>query len=191
MLKKILISIIVFLFPVSIMAAVKPANKKIPLTITSNRVWVLRRKNTITFYTDVVATQDKFTLMADKMVVFYREDKNKKMNIEKIEAQKNVKFMDGVVIATGDIGWYELGENKIILQDNIKATEKGITLTAERFEYDVLTEKTKIIGNNNPNERVTIILDNIGKPKPEEETEENAEADENNENTGDTENEGN
>lgn len=175
------------------MAAVKPANKKMPLTITSNRVRVLRRKNTITFYTDVVATQDKFTLTADKMVVFYKEDKNKKMNIEKIEAQKNVKFMDGVVIATGDVGWYELGENKIILQDNIKATEKGITLTAERFEYDVITEKTKIIGNNNPNERVTIILDNIGKPKDEEENEmnEDGEPKEDNINIGEEENEGN
>ena len=47
------------------------------------------------------------------------------------------------------------------MKKNIKATEKGITVYADEFSYDVNTGKSNIVGNKQQNERVVIILDNL------------------------------
>lgn len=136
-------------------------NKNQPLNITSNKVEIIRNKGEIIFIGDVIATQDEFTLYADKMTVKYNESKDQKVNIDNIKATKNVKFVNQAIVATGDEGTYDVKKNIITMKKNIKATEKGITVYADEFSYDVNTGKTNIIGNKQQNERVVIILDNL------------------------------
>lgn len=136
-------------------------DKSQPLNITADKVEIIRDKSQLIFVGDVKAIQDKFTLYADKMVVKYKETENKKMDIESIQTDKNVKFTNETVIAIGDEGFYDTKKNIIVMKKNIKVTEKGITVFADEFVYDVNTGKTNIIGNKQQNERVTIILDNI------------------------------
>lgn len=135
-------------------------DKSQPLNITSDKVKIIRDKNEIIFIGNVKAVQDKFTLYSDKMIVKYKEQKNKKMDIESIKTEKNVKFMNDAITATSDEGLYNLKTNIITMKKNIKATESGITVFAEEFTYNTITGKTNIIGNQKQNERVLIILDN-------------------------------
>lgn len=170
MAKRLLISFIVaiFLFGASSAFAEKiskRSNKNQKLNITSEKVEIIRDKNTIIFTKKVKAVQDKFTLYADKMIVKYKEAKDKKIDIISIKTEKNVKFMDEKVVATGSDGFYDVVKNLITLKNNVKATESGITVLADEFQYDVLTGKTNIIGNKEQNERVTIILDNVDNTK--------------------------
>ena len=132
-----------------------------PLNITSDKVKIIRNKNEIIFIGNVKAVQDKFTLYSDKMIVKYKEQKNKKMDIESIKTEKNVKFTNDTITATSDEGLYNLKTNIITMKKNIKATESGITVFAEEFTYNTITGKTNIIGNQKQNERVLIILDDV------------------------------
>lgn len=136
-------------------------DKSQPLNITSDKVKIIRDKNEIIFIGNVKAVQDKFTLYSDKMIVKYKEQKNKKMDIESIKTEKNVKFMNDTITATSDEGLYNLKTNIITMKKNIKATESGITVFAEEFTYNTITGKTNIIGNQKQNERVLIILDDV------------------------------
>ena len=136
-------------------------DKSQPLNITSNKVKIIRDKNEIIFIGNVKAVQDKFTLYSDKMIVKYKEQKNKKMDIESIKTEKNVRFTNDTITATSDEGLYNLKTNIITMKKNIKATESGITVFAEEFTYDTITGKTNIIGNQKQNERVLIILDDV------------------------------
>lgn len=140
-------------------------DKKQPLNITSNKVKIIRDKNEIIFIDNVKAIQNKFTLYADKMIVKYKENSNKKMEIQTIKTEKNVKFITDKIVATGNEGFYNMSKKLVTLKNNVSATESGITALAEEFEYDIKTGKTKIIGNKEQNERVTIILDNDKKIK--------------------------
>lgn len=139
----------------------KKIDKSQPLNITSNKVEIIRDKNEIIFTGNVKAIQDKFILYADTMIVKYVESKDKKTNIDSIKTEKNVKFTNETVVATGDEGFYDVKKNIITMKKNIKATEKGITVYADEFLYDLNTGKTNIVGNKQQNERVMIILDNL------------------------------
>ena len=145
-------------------AAAKSTNKidkKQPLNITSDKVEIIRNKNEIIFINNVKAVQDKFTLYANKMIVKYKEAPDKKIEIQTIKTEKNVKFITEKIIATGNEGFYNVSKNLITLKNDVTTTESGITVLAEEFEYDIITRKKKIIGNKKQNERVTIILDNV------------------------------
>ena len=136
-------------------------SKKQPLNITSDKVEIIRNKNEIIFINNVKAVQEKFTLYANKMIVKYKEVPDKKIEIQTIKTEKNVRFITDKIVATGSEGFYNVSKNLITLKNDVKATESGITVIAEEFEYDIATGKTKIIGNKKQNERVTIILDNV------------------------------
>lgn len=136
-------------------------NKKQALNIVADKVEIIRDKNKIIFTDNVKAVQDIFELFADKMEVFYKEDENDKISIQTITAKNNVRFNTDKIFAKGDEGRYDVINKKIKLIKNVTATEGGITVFAQEFEYDILTEKTKILGDKKSKERVTIILEDL------------------------------
>lgn len=139
-------------------------DKKKPINITSERVEIFRDENLIIFIDKVKAAQDNFTLYADKMIVKYRENPNKKMEIVNIKTEKNVKFINEDIVATGNEGFYDVAKNLITLKNNVTATESGIVVFADEFQYNIITGKTNIIGSKKDGtttERVTIILDSV------------------------------
>ncbi len=164
--KKIIISLLI-LYLINYSYCFASTNKKANnnelnrLNITSNIVEIIRDKNQIIFTGNVKAVRESFVLYTDLMIVNYKENDNKKIDIVNITAKNNVKFVSEKIVATGDDGIYNPPSNIIILKNNVKATESGITVFADEFEYNTITGKTKIIGNKKQKERVTIILDDI------------------------------
>lgn len=156
--KKIFLLLFLCILP-SILNAKMEFDKKQPITITSESMVIYRDNQEIYFLKNVKAKQAKFKLYSDKMVAKYSEI-DKKLNIESIKAENNVKFTTDKILAKGDIGYYNLEKNTIILEKNVFITEKNLTLLADKFEYFVQTGETKITGNKKQNEKVTVILDN-------------------------------
>lgn len=161
---KALYFLIIFLSPILLFGQEfisnnKNFDKNKPLNITSQKVIIYRDKEEINFINKVIAKQDNFTLKADKMVVKYFKNKNNKTEIKNITATNNVKFTTDDIVATGNNGYYNTKNNTITLKNNVEIIENGITLIADEFKYFILTGETKIIGNQEKEERVTIILD--------------------------------
>lgn len=161
---KVLYFLIIFLSPILLFGQEfisnnKNFDKNKPLNITSQKVIIYRDKEEINFINKVIAKQDNFTLKADKMVVKYFKNKNNKTEIKNITATNNVKFTTDDIVATGNNGYYNTKNNTITLKNNVEIIENGITLIADEFKYFILTGETKIIGNQEKEERVTIILD--------------------------------
>lgn len=161
---KVLYFLIIFLSPILLFGQEfisnnKNFDKNKPLNITSQKVIIYRDKEEINFINKVIAKQDNFTLKADKMVVKYFKNKNNKTEIKNITATNNVKFTTDDIVATGNNGYYNTKNNTITLKNNVEIIENGIRLIADEFKYFILTGETKIIGNQEKEERVTIILD--------------------------------
>ena len=156
--KKIITSLFFIFLTIHGVFAVENREK---LTITAEKVEIFREKNEIIFTSKVVAKRNNFTLYTDKMIVNYTESKGNKINITNIKAEKNVKFTTEKITATGDNGFYNVAQNLITLNNNVKATESGITVFAKKFEYNTITGKTNIIGNKTEKEKVVIILDDV------------------------------
>lgn len=161
---KVLYFLIIFLTPILLFGQEfisnnKNFDKNKPLDITSQKVIIYRDKEEINFINKVIAKQENFTLKADKMVVKYFKNKNNKTEIKNITATNNVKFTTDDIVATGNNGYYNTKNNTITLKNNVEIIENGITLIADEFKYFILTGETKIIGNQEKEERVTIILD--------------------------------
>lgn len=158
MIKKIFLLLFLCFIPNLLNAKVE-LDKQQPLSITSATMTIYRDKQEIHFLKEVKAKHTKFTLYSDKMIAKYNENKDKKLNIESIKTENNVKFITDKIAAKGDIGFYDLPQNIITLQRNVIITENNLTLTAEKFEYYVSTGETKITGNKEQNEKVTVILE--------------------------------
>lgn len=158
MIKKIFLLLFLCIIP-NLLSAKVELDKRQPLSITSETMTIYRDKQEIHFLKKVKAKQTKFTLYSDKMIAKYNEDKDKKLNIENIKTENNVQFITDKIVAKGDAGFYDLVNNIITLQSNVVITENNLTLTAEKFEYYVLSGETKITGNKEQNEKVTVILE--------------------------------
>ena len=161
--KKNLLILLVFFICLNangIESSIQKLDTKKPMDIVAEKVILERNKQEITFIKKVVAKQDKFTLQADKMIINYTENKDKKTEIKNIKAINNVKFTTDEIVATGTNGYYNLDNNTIILKNNVKIIKDGIKLFANEFKYFILTGRTEIEGKKDSNDRVTIILDN-------------------------------
>lgn len=161
--KKNLLILLIFFICLNangIESSIQKLDTKKPMDIVAEKVILERNKQEITFIKKVVAKQDKFTLQADKMIINYAENKDKKAEIKNIKAINNVKFTTDEIVATGNNGYYNLDNNTIILKNNVKIIKDGIKLFANEFKYFTLTGRTEIEGKKDSNDRVTIILDN-------------------------------
>ncbi|MDD2840469.1 MAG: LptA/OstA family protein [Rickettsiales bacterium] len=158
MIKKIFLLLLLCIIP-NILNAKVELNKQQPITITSETTIIYRDKQEIHFLKNVEAKQAKFKLYSDRMIAKYKENEDKKLNIESIKTESNVKFITDKIVAKGDIGFYDLEKNIVILKNNVHITENNLTLMADKFEYFVETGETRITGNKEQNEKVTIILD--------------------------------
>lgn len=133
--------------------------KNSELNITADDVVLIRNEGKIFFNKNVKSTHGDFTLTADNMIVDLKELDDGKFDLTQIKADSNVIFQNKEVKATGNTGIYNILNNIITLEDNVKVKEKGITLFAEKFIYNTITKTTNIISNKKEEGRVLIILD--------------------------------
>jgi len=139
-LKKIFL--IVFLSVLCLLSSVfclfaqeKKSASKEPTVITSELLTADNKAKTALFEKSVVARKGEMTLFADKMLVYYSEEKGSS-NIKRIDAEGNVKLIKGERVVTSKFATYfSEPEEKIIFTGEPKATEGENVVTGTKMIY--------------------------------------------------------
>lgn len=143
--KKILFLIIFF---VTTLDAYSQKGKTID--INSNKMEVENAKNLITFIDDVVVKRDDVTLYCAKLYVYYREDENKKKDVDYIIAEGNVKIIHGLRTATGNEARFYKDKDIIVLTGNPATVKEGENVINGNKITLYLNENKSVIEGNRP-----------------------------------------
>lgn len=123
MIRKIIFFLLLLLpFPAGICPAAeqtpsRPAVGDKPIYITSDRLEADDAVNQVKFEGEVVAKQGDVVIYADRMTVFYRPEDRE---VERVEALRNVRIVQGTKVATGQKGVYFRNEGRIVLTGSPK-----------------------------------------------------------------------
>jgi len=141
-----------------------------PTKIRSEKITIIKKSQLIEFSDNVILEKEESSLLADKMIVVYAENKsnnlnNKSTKIKKIEAFDHVKIFTDDSTATGDSGFFNPNDNTFVLEKNVIVNNGTSIASGEKFVYNLTTKKGYFIGkqiqNNTQNvqdDRVTVII---------------------------------
>lgn len=132
---------VVALLPDTASCETKP---KSPIVITSKSLIADNKAKTATFEQNVKAVKDDITLLADKMIVYYKEQDNK-TSISRIDALGNVSLTRAGRFITADSAIYTVGQNEHIeFVGSAKASDKDNVVTGSKIIYFIKEEKTVV-----------------------------------------------
>jgi lipopolysaccharide export system protein LptA len=147
-------------------------SKDEPIEIVSDALEVIQAEHRAIFTGNVIATQGKVHMKADKMVVFYR-DENKPgeapeapaatapevapapakeeagaigKGIYRIESEGNVFFSSPTETAQGDKSIYKVDDDTINLMGNVLLTRGGNVLKGTTLVYNLETGRSLLTG---------------------------------------------
>jgi lipopolysaccharide export system protein LptA len=98
--------------------------------ITSTRLNYDQQKQIAVFEDKVVVTDPRVKITADKLTVFFVEEKDRKIKPKAIEAEGSVVIREGDKTATGEKARYEIEEGKFVLTGNPRVQNGRDVLTA-------------------------------------------------------------
>jgi lipopolysaccharide export system protein LptA len=153
------ISMIICLAASQAMAASpgNPAYKdrsNLPITIKSNELSADNKGKTAIFKGKVVAKQGDITIYADTLTVNYGYEKN---DVDKIEANGNVRIVQGNRIGTASNSVYDNKLGKITLTGNPKVTEGAAnTISGNTITYYIDEERSEVRSDGQKRVETTI-----------------------------------
>jgi lipopolysaccharide export system protein LptA len=135
------------LTPVFAQDAKQTSAKKEPTVITSQTLTADNKAKTALFEGSVVAKKGEMTLFADKMLVYYAEEKGSS-NIKKIDAEGNVKLIKGERVVTSKFATYFAEpEEHIIFTGEPRASEGENVVTGTKMTYFMKDDRS-IVDNS-------------------------------------------
>ncbi|MDR0423019.1 MAG: LPS export ABC transporter periplasmic protein LptC [Rickettsiales bacterium] len=123
------------------------------INIKSKYLSVMKEENVAEFTEDVFVNGTEYTLNADKMVVYY--DSNRV--ITRTVMSGNIKLHNSKTNVLADDGVFYVKDNLVVLRGNVEVKENGITVDADRFEYNTFTKESVIRAKGKS--RVKIMLE--------------------------------
>ncbi len=121
-----------------------------PVEINADALEVQQENNMAIFTGNVIAVQGQTRLKANKMVVHYRESKQRTSKeqgaVEKIDVFGDVVLSTPEEAATGDKGVYQVDEKKVYLYDNVVLSQKSNVLKGDALVHNLLTRQSVING---------------------------------------------
>ena len=152
----------------------KPHKKEPPTRITSDIIDIKRKSQIMEFIGHVVVKKGLDTMLAERMLVFYEDDKNsemksfngapaanqpaKKSAIKRIEAEQNVRVFSTDMVATGDSGYYDPQADIFVLEQNVVVNNGSSVGHGDKFVYSLKTQKGNFVGNKT--EESSNVIDN-------------------------------
>ena len=108
------------------------------------------------------------SLLAQKMIVLYVENGDRKGEIKKIEAFDNVKIFSEDFIASGEYGYYDPAGSFFVLERKVIVNNGTSIGSGDKFIYNIKTKKGNFVGKkgetsiakNKEDKRVTVIIGN-------------------------------
>ena len=138
-----------------------------PMEITSNKMEAFNEKKLVVFSGNAKVTQGQNILKADKLLLYYKKNPDKKEKIgsidtdrtgdlEKIEAIGNISLTQGKRVATGDEAIYYRDSNKVILTGNAVLNEGKNSVKGDRVIV-FLNENRGVVESNTQKQVKAII----------------------------------
>ena len=114
-----------------------------PMEITSSRMEAFSKDKLVVFSGNAIVKQGNKVLKADKLLLYYKGDSDKKNKIgkieiektgdlEKLEAKGNVSLSQGDRVATGNDAVYFRDSGKVILTGNAVLSEGKSSIKGDR-----------------------------------------------------------
>lgn len=150
----------------------QPAFNKISdegqVILESDEMTFLKTEQKIILNGKVIITKPDIKMFADNIIIFYKNDEQTdKMQINTINAKKNVKIINGEIILTSEEAVYLLNKNEVTLLKNVKIIDKDNIIYGDKIIFDTITQNINIISgekkNNKKPQRVKIIINDIKK----------------------------
>jgi lipopolysaccharide transport protein LptA len=149
-----------FIFNVKIVFASDFSN----VNIKSEIIDIKRNSQKIIFKNNVIVESGDDSLLSDKMIVIYDDNKD----IDKIKAIGNVKIFTKDFNASAKYGFYDPNKDLFILEENVIVNDGASIASGENFMYDLINKKGIFVGHKNeslintqtPKKRVKIIINN-------------------------------
>ena len=105
-----------------------------------------REENVAIAVGNAKAVQNNRVLIADKIVVFFTENRDKE-EIYKLDASGNVKFKKEDQVATGESATYLIKNERIIIKGNVKLEKDNSIMLGEELSIDLKNSSSKLISN--------------------------------------------
>lgn len=119
-------------------------DEKTPTIITSRTLKADNKAKTALFEGNVVAKKGEMTMFADKMLVFYAEEKGGS-NIKKIDAEGNVKLIKGDRVVTSKSATYFADpQEHIIFTGEPRATEGENVVTGTKMTSFIKDDRSVV-----------------------------------------------
>lgn len=132
----------------------KKDRSNLPITIKSNELSADNKGKTAIFKGKVVAKQGDITIYADTLTVNYGDEKN---DVEKIEANGNVRIVQGNRIGTASHAVFDSKQGKITLTGNPKVMQGSAdTISGKTITYFIDEDKSTASGDGDSRVNVTI-----------------------------------
>jgi lipopolysaccharide export system protein LptA len=180
--------VIINLWSFNIIAKTPADNKTqslVVIKITANFIDIKQKLQIIEFNGNVIVKKGRESILADKMILFYKENKSASLpkaenkiedssKIKKLEAIGNVRIFNGEFVATAKNGYYNPQEDLFILENDVIVNNGESIAKGNKFIYNFKTKKGNLAGKlptNNLNKQigdqraVIIIGDNPKKNK--------------------------
>ncbi|HUN55495.1 MAG TPA: lipopolysaccharide transport periplasmic protein LptA [Smithella sp.] len=146
-----------------------------PMEITSNKMEAFNEKKLVVFSGNARVTQGQNVLKAEKLLLYYKKEPDKKEKIvsmeaekagelDKIEAKGNVSLTQGRRVATGDEAIYYHDSNKVIITGNAVLSEGKNSVKGDRVIF-YLNENRGIV-ESDTQKQVKAIIYPQDKKKP-------------------------
>jgi lipopolysaccharide export system protein LptA len=164
----VVISIVSFLFsPLSN----SESGNATAIKIASDRLDAYDDKNLVLFSGNVVVTKEDITMNSDRIYLYYskrervQEDSSTSMmnsgEIDRIEAEGNVRVEREGRIVTGDRAIFYNGEQKIIIQGNAEMKEGENVVRGDTITFFLKENRGIVESSGNGRVRATIYSDEI------------------------------
>jgi lipopolysaccharide export system protein LptA len=134
-------------------AAEHKDRSNLPITIKSNEMAADNKGKTAIFTGKVVAKQGDVTIYSDRLTINYGDKKN---DIEKIEADGNVRIVQENRIGTASHAVYESTLGRITLTGNPKIMQGTDTMSGNTITYFIDDDRSEV--SSGPGRPVEVLI---------------------------------
>jgi lipopolysaccharide export system protein LptA len=124
-----------------------------PVVITSDTLVADTSGGTAVFEGSVVASSDGMTLAAERMTVYYDDERR----LERIEAEGSVRLVAGGRVLTSEHAVYRTSEGTVVFTGRPRAVEDGNILVGTRIVYMVKDDRFEVEGSK-------VFIDSLPEP---------------------------
>lgn len=124
-------------------SVIRKDRSNLPITIKSSEMTADNKGKTAVFTGNVVAKQGDVTMFADKVIINYGDHKGE---VEKIEADGNVRIIQDNSLGTASHAVYESRAGRMTLTGNPRVMQGKDTISGEIITYYVDEDRSVVTG---------------------------------------------